>query len=95
MDEIVVSNCYFWKSIGENYATVNDSPKTFVLSSDDEELPPFQITKCDEESIRRKENAKISKMITKFLLQGLAARAYGLQPPTRFCDLFFFEFFQC
>ena len=38
---------------------VNNSPKIFLLSSDDEELRPFQLTKCNDESIQRKENSKI------------------------------------
>ena len=37
---------------------VNNFPTIFLLSSDDEELTPFQLTKCDEESIQRKENSK-------------------------------------
>ena len=58
MDEIVVAILYFQKSIGKKHAMVNNSPTTFLLSSDDEELSPFQLTKCDEESIQRKENSK-------------------------------------
>ena len=59
MDEIVVANLYYLKSISEKHAMVNNSPTIFLLSSDDEELPPFQLSKCDDESIQRKENPKI------------------------------------
>ena len=47
------------KSTRENHTMDKYSSNIFVLCSDDEELSPFQSTKCDKEFIQRRANSEI------------------------------------